>query len=103
MFEASMNIDISRMKPLFKNILAIFDDDFDDSHISQLITIAESTPENDKEMVSLKVTYKNIEQDLIYAIENDGGSLSIFFFSEHEELINKISAIQQSYCEENGI
>jgi hypothetical protein len=103
MFEASMNIDISTMKPMLERILVIFDDNFDESHALQLVTIAESTPENDKEMVSLKVTYNDIEHDLVYVVKNDGGSLSMFFFSENEEITNNISTVQRDYSEKIGI
>ena len=103
MFEASISTDLTTMRPMLEKILAIFDDNFDETHVSQLIDIAKSVSENDKEMVSLKVTYNNKEQNLIYAIKNDGGSLEMYFFSEFEELINQIGEIQIEYCEENGI
>ena len=99
MHEASTNTDQGTIRLLIQQVLSIFDDNFDSSHIEQLADIYESTPADEKEMVSLAVTYKNELQDLTYVVNNDSGSRDVHFFSENNELVNNIQAIFRSFSE----
>ena len=102
MFEASVNIDKATIKPLLMNVLSIFDDDFGDSHVSQLISFYEAVPENEKDMISLVVTYNGQKQELVFVVKDDCSSKSIYFFSDEEAFTNNISCVFREFFNEIG-
>lgn len=103
MFEASMNIDKATIKPLLEKLLSIFDDDFGELHVSQLMSFSDSVTENDKDMISLSVTYNGKSQELIFVVKNDDGSPSIYFFAEEESLADNIICVYREFCNEIGV
>lgn len=103
MFEVSMNTDSSIIRPLLTRVVSIFDDDFGDSHVQQLIDIYDAVPHNRKDMVSLVISFKGEQQELIFLVENDSGSRDLHFFSEREALVTRIQSTYQGFCSEIGI
>ncbi|WP_444907567.1 hypothetical protein ACJJIR_05370 [Microbulbifer sp. SSSA008] len=102
MFEASMNTDSSIIQPLLARVVSIFDDDFGDSHVQQLMDIYDAVPDHEKDMVSLAVTFEGEQEELIFVVNNDGGSRDLHFFSDGESLVNKIQSVYQEFCIEIG-
>ena len=101
LFEASMNFDVSNVRPFLLELNSDLGLDLD---VEEIVSLVRSVPEEEEISTETKVTFGGKTHTLILIVYmDDNESPDLYFFAEDESLAKAIQKQMVSFAESRGL